>query len=274
MRTSFIGGGVMAEAMLARALAAGLLQAGEVCVGEPVAARREALAAAHGVGVAATGREAIAGAGLVVLAVKPQHLGHVYQEVGGHLQAGQTVLSIVAGAPLAALAAGLKHHALIRVMPNTPAQVGAGVSVWTATREVGTEARSAAAALLGCLGTAVEVADEGYLDMATAISGSGPAYVFAFMEALVEAGVLLGMPREMARTLAVETVAGSGRLASESGESPALLRERVTSPGGTTAAALRVLEQQGMRSAIIEAAAAAHRRAQELGRPKGAEGAA
>ncbi|MEK9658740.1 MAG: pyrroline-5-carboxylate reductase [Chloroflexota bacterium] len=269
MRTSFIGGGVMAEAILARALASGVLNADEVCVGEPVAARREALADAQGVGVCATGREAITGAGLVVLAVKPQHLGHVYQEVGGHLKPTQSVLSIVAGAPLAALSAGLKHQALVRVMPNTPAQVGAGVSVWTATAEVSAEARAAAAALLGCLGTAVEVADESYLDMATAISGSGPAYVFAFMEALTEAGVLLGMPREMARTLAVETVAGSGKLASESGESPALLRERVTSPGGTTAAALRVLEQMGMRSTIIEAAAAAHRRAQELGGPKG-----
>ncbi len=177
MRTSFIGGGVMAEAMLARALASGVLTADAVCVGEPVPARREALAATHSVGVVATGREAIAGAGLVVLAVKPQHLGHVYQEVGGRFTPTPTVRSLVAGAPLAALAAGLKHHALIRVMPNTPAQVGAGVSVWTGTAAVSPQARDAAAALLGCLGTAVEVADETYLDMATAISGSGPAAV-------------------------------------------------------------------------------------------------
>jgi pyrroline-5-carboxylate reductase len=151
------------------------------------------------------------------------------------------------------------------VMPNTPAQIGEGMSVWTETEAVSADAQAAAKALLGVLGIEWQVADEHYLDMATALSGSGPAYVFAFIESLVEAGVYMGMPRDMATTLAVQTVVGSAKLVSETGESPSLLRERVTSPGGTTAEALRELERRGFRATILEAVAAAHRRARELG---------
>lgn len=264
MRTAFIGGGIMAEAMLSRAIAGGSLSASDVVVAEPVEARHAALAA-YGARAVTANREAVEGAGLVVLAVKPQHVDHVFSDLAGNLDTGQTVLSILAGVPLARLTEGLQHRAVVRVMPNTPAQVGAGMSVWTATPDVSEEGRSAAAALLRALGKEWPVADESYIDMATAVSGSGPAYVFAFIESLVEAGVYLGMTRDMALTLSVQTVLGSAQLVSETGDDPGLLRQRVTSPGGTTAEALRALEQGGFKATLQEAIIAAHQRARELG---------
>ena len=251
--------------MLSRALAERIVSAGDVCVAEPIAERRDQLAKTYSIAVTASNAEAAQEAGLVVLAVKPQQFSSAAEELGGALREPQAVLSIIAGLSVTAITKALKHKAVIRVMPNTPAQIGAGMSVWTATDDVRGEARDAARALLGVLGKEWYVDDERYLDMATALSGSGPAYVFAFIESLIEAGVYLGMPRDMAGTLTLQTVLGSARLASESGESPATLRERVTSPGGTTAEGLRALEQRGFRATVLEAVVAAHRKAQELG---------
>ena len=264
MRTAFIGGGVMGEAMLARAVAAGVIAPADICVAEPLDDRRTYLGSTHGVAVTADAADAATGAGLVVIAVKPQQIAPVLETLAGKLDATQTALSIVAGVRLKTLVEGLTHPHVVRVMPNTPGRIGAGMSVWTAAPGVSAEGRAAAAALLGALGREWYVDDEAYLDMATAVSGSGPAYVFAFIEALREAGIALGMPREMALVLATETVAGSGRLARESGD-PAALRTSVTSPGGTTAEALAALEQAGFAAIIRDAVAAAHRRAIELG---------
>ena len=265
MRTAFIGGGVMAEAMVSRAIAQNVVAPGDITVAEPIEERRKALAERYGVAVSATNPPAIKGAGLVALAVKPQHLEEVLTDLRGRLTSDQTVLSIVAGAALDTLTSGLDHQQAIRVMPNTPARIGAGISVWTATPSVGEPARKAAAELLGAMGQQLFVSDEAYLDMATAISGSGPAYVFTFMEALTDAAVYLGVPREMAKTLVVETVLGSALLAKETGQNIGLLREMVTSPGGTTAEALRALEQSGFRAAVLEAAVAAYEKALALG---------
>ncbi len=265
MRVGFAGGGVMAEAMFSRAIASGLCAASDVSVGEPVPDRRDYLAERYGIAVHANNAPAVDGTEMVVIAVKPQHIAHVYDDLRGKLLGEQTVLSIAAGVTMGSLADGLDHDRIIRVMPNTPAQIGAGMSVWTTSPGVPDPAREAAAALLATLGREWYVPSENYLDMATAVSGSGPAYVFAFIEALTEAGVFVGMPRDMAQTLAVETALGSARLAGESGESPAILRERVTSPGGTTAAALREMESRGFKSALIEGVSAAFRRSQELG---------
>ena len=265
MRVGFAGGGVMAEAMFSRAIASGLCAQSDVSVGEPIPARRDELAERYGVSVHLDNAPAVRGAEIVVIEVKPQHVSHVYHDLHGVLDADQTVLSIAAGVTISSLSGGLGHERIVRVMPNTPAQIGAGISVWTATPGVTDAAREAAAALLSTLGRQWRVDSEDYLDMATAVSGSGPAYVFAFIEALTEAGVFVGMPRDMAQTLAIETALGSARLASESGESPAILRERVTSPGGTTAAALREMERKGFKSALIEGVSAAFRRSQELG---------
>jgi len=265
VRVGFAGGGVMAEAMFSRAIASGLCTVGDISVGEPVPARRDDIAERYGIAVHADNAPAIEDAEIVVIAVKPQHISHVYHDLHGALGAEQTALSIAAGVTIGSLAAGLSHDRIIRVMPNTPAQIGAGMSVWTATPGVPDAAQDAAASLLATLGREWRVDSEDYLDMATAVSGSGPAYVFAFIEALTEAGVFVGMPRDMAQTLAVETTLGSARLASESGEAPAILRERVTSPGGTTAAALQELERRGFKSALIEGVTAAFHRSQELG---------
>lgn len=265
MRTTFIGGGVMAEAMLGRALSEHIVTAADVSIAEPIADRRDYLAKTHAVAVTANNAEAVGAAGLIVVAVKPQHFAAAAKEIGDALNAKQTVLSIIAGLTIDTIQKALNHKSVIRVMPNTPAQIGAGMSVWTATPEVPPAARDAAQALLGVLGKEWYVGDEHYLDMATAVSGSGPAYVFAFIESLIEAGVYLGMPRDMAHTLAVQTVLGSAQLAGETGENPALLRERVTSPGGTTAEALRALEQRGFRATVSDAVAAAYRKARELG---------
>ena len=265
MRIAFVGGGVMAEAMVSRALSAGVAAASDVCIAEPIDGRRAYLADTYKVTVTADNADAVDGAALVVIAVKPQHFGDAASVLKGKLKADQTVVSIIAGMPIKRITDDLKHPSVVRVMPNMPAQIGAGVSVWTATESVSEDAGRAAAGLLGVLGREWQVADEGYLDMATAVSGSGPAYVFAFIEALIEAGVYLGMPRDMARALTVDTVVGSARLTQETGENPAVLREMVTSPGGTTAAGLRELERGSLRATVLEAVVAAHRRARELG---------
>jgi pyrroline-5-carboxylate reductase len=265
MQTSFIGGGVMAEAIFSRALAGHVLTSSEVCVADPVAERRDYLSKIYSVAVTDNNLEAVTNAELVVLSVKPQQFPRVATELKGKLRSHQTLLSIIAGLTVPSITAGLKHGSVIRVMPNTPSQIGQGMSVWMATSAVPEATLSTAKALLSVLGQEWYVADEHYLDMATALSGSGPAYVFAFIESLVEAGVYMGMGREMATALVIQTVQGSAQLAKETGESPALLRERVTSPGGTTAEALRALESRGFRSIILEAVVAAHQKARELG---------
>ena len=265
MQTTFIGGGVMAEAIFSRALSADVLSTSDICVAEPVAERRNHLATTYSVAVSDDNVKAITNADLIVLSVKPQQFAAVAKALKGKLSSSQTVISIIAGLAAPSVSKSLNHDSVIRVMPNTPAQVGQGMSVWMATDAVPQDARAAARALLGVLGVEWYVADEHYLDMATALSGSGPAYVFAFIESLVEAGVYMGMPREMAVTLVVQTVLGSAQLAKETGGNPGILRERVTSPGGTTAEALRSLESHGFRSTILEAVVAAYRKARELG---------
>ncbi len=266
MRTAFIGGGVMAEAMISRAIAQGIAEPGQVTVAEPVASRRQELAERYGVNVTPDNPPALDGAGLVVLSVKPQHLGDVLADLRGRLAEDQTALSIVAGATIATLATGLGHQRVIRVMPNTPARIGAGISVWTATARVDGPAREAAAALLEALGRQLYVEDEAYLDMATAVSGSGPAYTYSFMESLIESAVHVGIPHEMARTLVVETVLGSALLAKETGEQLGQLREMVTSPGGTTAEGLLALRRGGFRASIMDAVATAYEKAKSLGK--------
>ena len=266
MRLAFIGGGVMAEAIIGGALGAGLVEPSDVSVGEPVGARREQLARESGVSAYADNAEAIRGAELVFLAVKPQSLADVMPGLGKALAADQTVASIVAGATMGTLTGGLGHAAVVRVMPNTPAQIGEGMSVWTASDAVGAAARDAVGEILRTLGDEVYAPDEKLIDMATAVSASGPAYVFLFVEALIDAGVYLGMARDVARRLALQTVLGSARLMERTGRHPAELRDMVTSPGGTTIAALRAMEAGGFRAATLDGVVAAHEKSQALGK--------
>ncbi len=265
LKLAFIGGGTMAEAIIAGVISRGVAEAGSIAVGEPVLRRREYLSGRYGLRAAPDNHSAIDGADIVALAVKPQQLSEVLGELGGRLSPSQSLLSIVAGASIDTIAAGANHDAVIRVMPNTPTQVGKGMTVWTASASVPEAHREAAGQIFESLGIATYVAEEKYLDMSTALSASGPAYVFLFLESLIDAGVYMGLPREMAQTLALQTIEGSAALARESGRHPADLRNMVTSPGGTTAEALLALEDAGFRASVINAVIAAHEKAMELG---------
>ena len=201
----------------------------------------------------------------MLFAIKPQMLGKVGREIGPHLRRGQLVLSVLAGATTTALIGTLGHDQVIRAMPNTPARLGKGMTVWYATPETTAEQREQAAALLGALGVQIEVDDEKMVAMATAVSGTGPTYVFLVMEALIDAAVHLGFPRHVAHDLVIETLEGSTLFAKQSGMHPAELRNMVTSPGGTSAAALHELESGRLRTVLSEAVWAAFRRTVELG---------
>ncbi len=264
MKISFIGGGVMGEAMIKSLLAKGAVKPADITVSDVSEARRDILKERYGVKAAADTREVVKGAEVVVLAVKPQELGKVLGEMKG-LSSQQLVLSIVAGATLEGLREGLGHSCLVRAMPNMPAQIGEGITVWSATSEVNQRQKEMAESILAALGKEIYVGGEKYIDMATALSGSGPAYVFLIIEALVDAGVHIGLPRDMAEKLVVQTVLGSTRAVEAMGKHPAELKNMVTSPGGTTTEGLLQLETGGLRSLLLQAVIAAYNKAKALG---------
>ena len=264
-RLAFIGGGVMAEAMMRGVFEKHLVPPSHVLVTGPRRERRAQLTKQFGVKALASNVEAVRNAHVIVLSVKPQVLPGVLRELRGELRAEQLVISIVAGAPLGVLRDGLDHAAIVRAMPNTPAQIGMGVTAWTATGEVDREQRDRAKAILGALGEEIEVEAESYVDMATALSGTGPSYVFLLMEAMVDAGVHLGFSRRVAEELVLRTVEGSAAFARQSGRHLAELRNMVTSPGGTSAAALYELEKGTLRTVLSRAVYAAYTRTRELG---------
>ncbi len=265
MKIAFIGGGNMGEAMLSAVLGRELSQPQAVSVSDVDGARRQHLEQKYGVVVLSSNRQAVENADVVVLAIKPQNLAEVMAELGGQLQSLQLVLSIIAGAGVDSLRLGLKHDCIVRAMPNTPAQIGEGISVWTATDKVTRQQKEQAGAILGAMGREIYVDDEKYIDMATAISGSGPAYFFLMIESLVEAAVHIGLSRDMAQELVLQTMVGSGRLIQKSGRSAAELRRMVTSPGGTTEEALLKLEKGGFSDLIARAVNAAYDKAKRLG---------
>lgn len=262
---ALIGGGVMGEAIIRGLLKVGALPPEQIIVSEPVAERRQALREALGVRCTGDNVEAVQDANIVVFAVKPQVLAAVLDGLRGRVSANSLVISIVAGVPIARYREALNARAIVRAIPNTPGQIGQGVSLWTDTPETTDVQREQARTLLAALGVEVHGHNEDEVDMATAISGSGPAYVFLFIEALTDAGVQMGLSREVASTLALQTVLGSAAYAREAAVHPAILRNRVTSPGGTTAAALYELEAGGFRATLAQAALAAYRQAQRLG---------
>ena len=265
MRLAFIGGGTMAEAILGGVLGAGLAQPDDVAIGEPIPQRRDYLSERYGVNTLQDNVKTAEGVDLVVMAIKPQDLPHVFSQLGGKLGPEQAALSIVAGAKMSTLAQGLGHESIIRVMPNTPAQIGCGMTLWTCSEPVSDRQRDLARSMLGTVGEEIYVSDEKYLDMSTALSASGPAYVFMFVEAMIDAGVYVGLPRDMARTLALQTVYGSVRLVMETGKHPGELKDMVVSPGGTTAEGLQALERGGVPAAVVDAVNAAFLKSVRLG---------
>ncbi len=268
LRVGFVGGGAMAEALVAGLAAAGVA-ASRMRASDPVAARRDQLAKRFGIAVTASNADVVAASDLVVLAVKPALVAAVLDEIAAANPAAAARplwLSIAAGVPLSRLSAALPAGArVVRAMPNTPALVRAGATALAAGDSCSAEDRALARALCETVGSVWEAPSEALLDAVTGLSGSGPAYVFVFLEALSDAGVRVGLPREAASMLAIQTVLGSARLALETGRHPAQLKDQVTSPGGTTIAGLERLEAGGLRAAVYEAVAAATARSRQLG---------
>jgi pyrroline-5-carboxylate reductase len=261
-----VGTGVMAESMIAGLLKGEQLGPEQIIASHPRAERRDALRRDYGIKAIESNPEAVSRADVIVLAIKPQMLTKVGPEIAPALSSGKLVISVIAGATTRALGNVLQHGQLVRSMPNTPAQLGRGVTVWYATPEVTDEQRKQASMLLGALGHELSVDDEKLVAMATAVSGTGPTYVFLVMEALIDAAVHLGFPRHIAHDLVIETLEGSTLFAKASGLHPAQLRNMVTSPGGTSAAALHELESGRLRTVLSEAVWAAFRRTEELGK--------
>lgn len=265
MKITFIGGGNMGEAMLAAVLDKELATPDDVSVSDISEERRDYLMQQYGVAVTGDNKEAAGGKEIIVLAVKPQNLPEVADSLKNCLETTQLVLSIVAGVTIDTLSKGLGHHCIVRVMPNTPAQIGYGISAWTATTGVTDEQKGWTQSILTAMGKEIYFRNEEYLDMVTAVSASGPAYFFLFAEALIDAAVNIGLPRQEAETLVAQTMLGSAHLMQQSDKPPAELRRSVTSRGGTTERALQVFEEGGLAKIVAEAVEAAYKRAKELG---------
>ncbi|MHB0876862.1 MAG: pyrroline-5-carboxylate reductase [Anaerolineae bacterium] len=265
---AIVGGGVMGRALCEGLLASGSSLPGSVTVAEPDPDRRVAIEQELGVHVADTALGAAAGADVVVLAVKPQAFPRVAPELCGRLAPTALVVSIMAGITTTAMMEALGHANIVRAIPNTAARLRQAVSVWYPTATVSPAQRQVASTVLSAIGETIEVADEGLIDPATAVSGSGPAYICLVAEAMTEGAVAVGFSREAARRLVSATLSGTAALLAQPGAHPALVREGVTSPAGTTAAGLQALEARAVRAAFVEAVQAALRRSRELGSPR------
>ena len=266
-KLAVVGGGAMGEALLAAAIGQGVCSADAITVGEPVASRREHLKKTHGVSADSDNANVVAGADVVILAVKPQQAQATLPPLQEALDQDSLVVSIMAGVPLGTIGSLLDHQIIVRAMPSILATIGEAATVWTATADTASDQRAQAQALFQAAGLELFVPDEHYLDMATAVNGSGPGFVFLLLEALIDGAVRVGLPRDTATALIVQTVKGSALLAQSQDQHLAELRNLVTSPGGTTAEGLQALEQGGVRAALQDAVMAAYRRSQELAAP-------
>lgn len=261
----------MGEALLAAAIAQDVCSADAISVGEPVANRRAYLAETHCVGVDTDNAKVVAGADVVILAVKPQQIQEALPPLQDAVSPDALVISIMAGPQLGTVGALLNHRRLVRAMPSILATIGEAATVWTASAETSADQRAQAQALFQAAGLELAVPDEHYLDMATAVNGSGPGFVFLLLEALIDGAVRVGLPRDTAAALIIQTAKGSALMAQNQELHLAELRNLVTSPGGTTAAGLQALEDGGVRAALQDAVMAAYRRSQELAAPKSDE---
>ena len=264
---SFIGSGVMAEAIIAGLLRKRLVAPAQIVGSHPRESRREELQKKYGIRTEESNRRTASGS-IVVLAVKPQRLHGILDELKGALKPAQLIISIIAGAKIETIAGELLHGSIVRAMPNTPAQIGEGMTAWTATQEVSESQQSQVRAMLAALGREMYVENERMIDMATALSATGPTYIFMMMESLVDAGVHMGFSRHVAQELVLQTMLGSVLFAMESGKHPAELRNMVTSPGGTSAEAIYQMEKGSLRTVLSKAVYSAYQRAVALGGKK------
>ena len=273
-RLAFIGCGVMAEAIIAGLLRRKLVEPAQIVGSHPRQARREEMHVKYGIEMFESNREAVTethpetpdDSSVVVLAVKPQRLQSVLEELKGALVKEQLVVSIVTGAKIEMIAEQLLHASVVRTMPNTPAQIGEGLTAWTASSEVNEKQESQVCAMLDALGKTVRVENERQIDMATALSATGPTYIYLMMEALIDAGVHMGFSRRVAEQLVHQTMRGAVLFAIESHKHPAELRNMVTSPGGTSAEAIYQMEKGSLRTVLSKAVWAAYQRAESLGK--------
>jgi len=268
MRLVFIGAGVMGEAMIASLLQNRIAKHADIWACDVDPLRLTYIREKYSVNCTVDFQGVVGNGDIIILSVKPQTLAQVLEGLKGKVKKEQLILSIAAGIKIEVIRDQLTHDRIIRVMPNTPAQVGQGMSVWTATAEVDEEQKNNVRNVLQTMGKEIYITNEKHIDMATAISGSGPAYIFLIMESLIDAAVHIGLPQEMAEELTVQTVFGAASIARDTGKHPAELKNDVTSPGGTTAEGLLCLEQGGLRGIIAEAVVAAYEKALRLGNGK------
>ena len=264
-KIAFVGSGVMGEAIIKGILDKELTTPDHIVASDPWEARRTLMEQQFGVQTTASNMDAVRGANIVVLSIKPQSIGKVMPDLHSNIDPAALVISIIAGVRISTLRGGLYHDRIVRAMPNTPAQVGKGMTVWHPTPYVTAAQVAQTEAVLGALGEQLAVDDESYLDMATGLSGSGPGFVMLIIEAMIDAGVHMGFTRRDAETMVLQTIDGSVELLRRTGSYSADLKNRVTSPGGTTAAGLYELEKAAMRAVLSRAIFAAYRRSQELG---------
>ena len=265
LNIAIIGAGTMGEAAIGGLLRGELVTPDRILAATPRAERRRELSQRWGIKTTDDNREAATWGDVIMLGIKPQMVDQVLPDLKGALREADLLISILAGVRMSKIAEATGHIAIARAMPNTPAQIAQGITVWTANSGLDERRRGWAKTVLSAIGEQVEVADEKFMDMATALSGTGPAYVFMVMEALIDAGVHMGFPRRIAAQLVEQTVIGAVRYATHSGKHVAELRNMVTSPGGTTAAALYELEKGRLRTVLADGVWAAYKRARELG---------
>lgn len=277
-RLAFVGCGVMAESIIAGLVRQNLVASEQIIASHPRQVRRAELTAKYGIQMFESNRAVAqnlnnadnfaAENSMLILCVKPQRLAGVLTELGNTISADALVLSIVAGAKIATIAAALANNRVVRTMPNTPSQIGAGMTTWTCTPEVSETQQAQVKMLLGALGKELYVETENMIDMATALSATGPTYVFMMMEALTDAGVHLGFSRDVSKELVQQTMLGSVLFAIESNKHPAELRNMVTSPGGTSAEAIYQMEKGSLRTVLSKAVYSAYQKAVALGQKK------
>ncbi len=264
-KIAFIGAGAMGGAMISGLVSSKLVSPEQITAADPDEARGSELADSLGINYTSNNVEAAEDADIIVIAVKPQYIESALHELRGRVDSAGLILSIAAGIKIRDIVEDLHNSRVVRSIPNTPAIIGEGITVWTATYEVLDEYKELARQILAALGEELYVNDEHYMDMATGLSGSGPGYVFLIIEAMIDAGVRMGFSRAQAEKLVLQTIKGSVLYAQQSGTHPAILRNQVTSPGGTTAAGLHVMESQGLRTALADGIFASFQRSAELG---------
>jgi pyrroline-5-carboxylate reductase len=261
----FIGAGQMARALAQGFVQAGHFRGADICLSDPVAAARDGFTSAvPGARPAANAAEVVEGADLVVLAVKPQHVDQVGRELQQAIVTRPLFVSILAGVTVGRLSAALGTDRIVRVMPNTPCLIGVGAAGFCCSASVRAEEKELVRKLLSSIGLAFEVGEH-LLDAVTGLSGSGPAFIYQVIEALSDGGVRVGLPRDVATRLAAQTVRGAAEMVLQTGEHPATLKDKVTSPGGTTIAGIQALEEGALRATLIRAVVAATERSRQLG---------